>query len=275
MEIQDYNMIDAIVMGDHTCGYTEGMHYLHKHTHYEISVVVQGKLKVINNNDTVNCQGPCVILHFPGSVHTVISDPKVLYERYNINFHAEVFRHGPSMIDDAEQLFVSNISLLMLTEDELSELVYYLKPLVAEKRGSEEKRERLLSVILSILKHCRFENSPKEKRPSSGCVNRAIVCIAEKSSPLVTANELADELKISRAKLTADFKRETGMTLKDYIELQCVERAKLFLLDGCSVNQTSDLLGHADVGTFIRVFKKVTGVTPGKYAKRRENSRRQ
>ena len=257
------------VAGDYHCSYTTGMPYLHNHTHYEVSVIVNGRLTVKNNSDTFCCEGPCVILHFPGSVHGVICDESVLYERYNINFSAEMFRRSPVLLSDTEQLFIANVSLLKPSDRELEELLYYIKPLVDEK-CSAEKRERLLAVILNVLCSCSRAGTVAVRRISSVCVNRAVVSIAEHLSPNITATELADMLGISRAKLTADFKRETGMTLKEYIELQCVERAKSSLFAGKSVQLTADELGYIDVGTFIRMFKKVTGETPGKYKHRIE-----
>lgn len=267
MEMQHYNMIGAVVKGDYECGYTGGMKYLHNHTHYEISVVVRGNLKVINNNDEIKCSGPCIILHFPGTYHCVQSSPDVCYERYNLNFRAEIFKRNPALLSDAEKLFISNISLLYPDDSELRELLYYLEPFMGDTACNLEKRERLLAVILSVLKSCRLGETTAKKRPASGCVNGAVVRLSEKISPLITANELAEELGVSRVKLTSEFKRETGMTLKEYIELQCVERAKSLLIAGSSVQETADQLGYVDVGTFIRVFKKVTGITPGKYGK--------
>ena len=39
------------------------------------------------------------------------------------------------------------------------------------------------------------------------------------------------------------------------------------LTEGYSVQSCADELGYVDVGTFIRMFKKVTGATPGRYGK--------
>lgn len=276
MEAMNYEFeeLSGTVSAYHYCNFTRGMRLFHKHTYYEISLILRGHVKVINNSDVYECEcpSPVIFLHFPGTFHTVEVDPDYMYERYNISFSPEVFRMCPMLLEDAERIFVSNFLLIKPTEEEVTELLYYINPCIESGIGDDtlEKRARLLALILHTLKNCKSVGAVIGKHPSSECVNRAVGCIAEKLSPSITANELADELNVSRAKLTADFKRETGMTLKEYIELQCVERAKSALANGMSVQLAADELGFVDVGTFIRMFKKVTGETPGKFRRRTE-----
>lgn len=262
------------VSADHFCCATKGMGLFHKHTYYEMSLILRGHVRVTNNSDVFECvcPSPTIFLHFPGTFHCVEVDPGHMYERYNVSFSPKVFRLCPMLLEDAERVFVSNVSMIKPTREEADELIYYITPCIAKGTEEEglEKRVRLLSIILNIVKHCEDFGSTFGKHPSSDCVNRAVGCIAQKLSPSTTANDLAAELNVSRAKLTADFKRETGMTLKEYIELQCVERAKSTLATGKSVQLAADELGFVDVGTFIRMFKKVTGETPGKYRMRTE-----
>lgn len=262
------------VTADHFCRDTRGMPVFHKHTYYEISLILRGHVRVTNNSDVykVECPSPVIFMHFPGTFHCVEADPKHTYERYNISFSPKVFRICPMLLEDAEKLFVSNVLMIKPTEEEVRELIYYILPCIESgtREAELEKRARLLALVLHTLKNCKSVSPTIGRHPSSECVNRAVGCIAEKLSPSITANELAAELNVSRAKLTADFKRETGMTLKEYIELQCVERAKSALANGRSVQLAADELGFVDVGTFIRMFKKVTGETPGKYRMRTE-----
>ena len=65
--------------------------------------------------------------------------------------------------------------------------------------------------------------------------------------------------------LSGVFKEETGLGLLDYINTLRIEESKRLLKSGCDVNETAERSGFRGVGTFIRVFKKLTGVTPGQY----------
>ena len=259
----------SMVHADYLSTHTLGMMQSHNHTYYEISVVLEGKIRVTNNGETVSCEAPCILFHFPGTFHKVETEFETLYKRYNIWFSPKVFRAAPELLSDAKRLFVSKFSVIKPSYEELNEIIYYMIPCVesGERTDEDEKRIRILSVILHLMKRSCENDSSTVKSLTADCVNRAIGVIAGKLSPSITADEIASELSVSRSKLTADFKRGTGMTVKEYIELQCVERAKLMLADGVGVQTCADELGYVDVGTFIRMFKKVTGDTPGRYGK--------
>jgi AraC-type DNA-binding domain-containing proteins len=67
--------------------------------------------------------------------------------------------------------------------------------------------------------------------------------------------------------LSVIFKEETGLGLLDYINTIRIEECKKHLLDGVSVVEIADMTGFRGSGALIRVFKKLTGITPGQYKK--------
>ncbi len=62
--------------------------------------------------------------------------------------------------------------------------------------------------------------------------------------------------------LSAQFEKETGVALLAYISNVRVEAAKQLLTQGLSVAKIAEQTGYRDSGSLIRVFKKVTGMTP-------------
>jgi AraC-like DNA-binding protein len=67
------------------------------------------------------------------------------------------------------------------------------------------------------------------------------------------------------AYLSAVFKEETGLSLLEYINTLRIEEGKKLLAAGHEVTDTAGQCGFHGSGTFIRVFKKLTGLTPGQY----------
>ena len=65
--------------------------------------------------------------------------------------------------------------------------------------------------------------------------------------------------------LATVFKDETGTSLLEYINTLRIEEGKKLLRSGCEVNEAAGRCGFRGSGAFIRVFKKLTGVTPGQY----------
>lgn len=68
------------------------------------------------------------------------------------------------------------------------------------------------------------------------------------------------------AYLSTLFKKQTGESLLKFISQVRVEAAKSLLEEGKSVSEVAEMVGFRDVSTFIRVFKKQTGLTPGQFS---------
>ena len=56
------------------------------------------------------------------------------------------------------------------------------------------------------------------------------------------------------------------MTLAEYVELSRIDRARMLLTAGASVQSAALGVGYRSAGTFIRAFRKLTGTTPGAFA---------
>ncbi|WP_028550128.1 helix-turn-helix domain-containing protein [Paenibacillus sp. UNC451MF] len=64
------------------------------------------------------------------------------------------------------------------------------------------------------------------------------------------------------------FKEYTGEALLDFINKTRLEEAKKLLNEQkYTVNEVAGKVGYSDVNTFLRIFKKFEGITPGKYTK--------
>lgn len=84
---------------------------------------------------------------------------------------------------------------------------------------------------------------------------------------------LADSAKIcnmSVSQFMRIFKKETGMTFKEYVSLKRVEKAKYLLVNtNKSIAEISESLGMEDSSYFTKVFKKYTGTCPKDYKEKK------
>ena len=64
------------------------------------------------------------------------------------------------------------------------------------------------------------------------------------------------------------FKKETGITLGDYIVRCRLKKAQELLECGCSVQKAAEVSGFGNYAHFIRTFTRHTGISPGKYGRR-------
>jgi two-component system response regulator YesN len=64
------------------------------------------------------------------------------------------------------------------------------------------------------------------------------------------------------------FKKETGMSISDYLQQTRIEYAKELLLNtDQSVSEIANASGYSNLSYFSAIFKKITGTSPGEYRK--------
>ncbi|MFC5451310.1 response regulator transcription factor [Paenibacillus aestuarii] len=80
----------------------------------------------------------------------------------------------------------------------------------------------------------------------------------------ITLESVAGQFFVSKEHLSRTFKQEVGSTVMDYIITMRVEKAKQLLQNpATSIKSAAEAVGYADLTYFHRIFKKVTGLTPG------------
>jgi two-component system response regulator YesN len=78
--------------------------------------------------------------------------------------------------------------------------------------------------------------------------------------------QLGEALKMSPTYLSSKFREITGMKFVDFVNLRRIEQAKRYLMESDdAVNSISEKVGFVNANTFIKVFKKHEGITPGQY----------
>lgn len=84
--------------------------------------------------------------------------------------------------------------------------------------------------------------------------------------------ELADSLCYNKNYLCKVFKNNTSFTIKDYVSYMRVQKgADLICQTDLKLMEVSERVGFKDIHHFNRVFKKVTGYTPGEVRRQEED----
>lgn len=87
------------------------------------------------------------------------------------------------------------------------------------------------------------------------------------ADPDLSLEQMAEAAGVSRTHLSAQFHKETGVSITEYLTMVRVEAAKQ-LLAGTElrVYEVAERVGFASPEHFSRVFKRSTGVPPGSFA---------
>lgn len=82
----------------------------------------------------------------------------------------------------------------------------------------------------------------------------------------LNVNMIGKQFDLKPSYLSQLFKNQTGESLLDYIGKYRIEKAKQFIREKpIPIAEIAKLVGFNEAATFIRVFKKYEGITPGKY----------
>ncbi|WP_339183975.1 response regulator [Oceanobacillus sp. FSL W7-1293] len=83
----------------------------------------------------------------------------------------------------------------------------------------------------------------------------------------ISIQEIADEVGLNPNYFSVLFKEAVGMTYIKYLTQLRIDVAKLMLRQGNTVSNVSHDVGYMTYRYFSEIFKKYTGVSPGKYKK--------
>lgn len=90
----------------------------------------------------------------------------------------------------------------------------------------------------------------------------------------ISLEEVATHLNLSTGYFSTIFKKETGENFKTYLNRYRVKMSKELLANetNIKIKDLSLKVGYFNVNSFIRMFKKYEGVSPGEYAKKMNKS---
>ena len=134
-----------------------------------------------------------------------------------------------------------------------------------------------LETIDNLQYHMVFDFTEKVERlhlgktPTKLSAEVANYTMKHLSEPL-DIESLSKSLFISRTYLATKFKKETGMTLTDFILREKIEEGKRILrYTDKSISSISAFLGFSSQSHFANVFRKYTGKSPLEYRKLHDN----
>lgn len=141
---------------------------------------------------------------------------------------------------------------------------------ISEKFSKQIERSDSIDALNALIESMHEEYcSLVERRSVTGyspLVQQAMQYLMVHMSKPLDTQGLADHCHVHPSHLSRQFKKETGMTLTDYLNRQRIEEAKLLLAkERASVDWIAGYVGFEDAGYFARVFKKLEGMTPTQY----------
>ena len=250
---------------------------IHFHNGYEIILVTQGSYKMYSPQRIYEGNGPCLGFFKMGTYHGCVfcECEETPATRFVINYTREFIEQIPEHMLDTKELFENDVTVIPLDNNALGLLMPFFNELYINYQKSRKTYSispqiyTYMAVILNTVTEI-LRSKPAITVNMCGDndnyiydVIREILSTDKTVSPAV----IAERHFISQSKLSDDFKRITGMNVKQMIDVIRLERIKKMLCLGTSNKEIVEQFGFSSESYFIQFFKNHMHISPGDYRK--------
>lgn len=97
-------------------------------------------------------------------------------------------------------------------------------------------------------------------------IRNLVIYINSNYSKEISLSGIAEGSHISKEHLSRMFKKETGVTITEYVATARLKKAtELLTTTNLSISEISELVGYSDNNYFVKVFRKYYKMTPSQY----------
>jgi len=254
---------------------------VHSHPSYEIYLSRMPRMRMMVNGRIYEVTAGDLFLFSSFDIHQPLDMEQGAYERNILFFSPEFVQEFCTQQTDLLACFYhdpGSCAVLHLTADQLtvfdtlfSELLMLQSTEESEYGSDVRKHICFLNLLLYINKWSGCAGSVKkitvkqDKREMGDIVRYITAHLTEDLS----LDALSKRFHINKHYLITRIVQATGYTPHRYIVLCRIAFSRVRLWQGASVTDAAFDSGFEDVSHFIRVYKQITGKTPGEYAAER------
>ena len=258
--------------------YTITKSMLHFHDAHEILIIEQGQYKIYSPKLVYEGEGPCIVFFKLGTYHGAVRSncETIPYIFHVMNFRQSVLEgmsdhpiytdncFGVSTIIIPIDTEMLNLFIPMLERLEvLSDSYTYEMPMPPLMTGYFAAILNFIYELMADKKGIVIDSEIVHDNYISGVIKEAMEAINRGEN--VTATALAQAFHVSVTKLSRDFNKVTGISIKHMIDTLRLERIKMLLREGRSNLEVAEKCGFSNSDYFIQFFNKHMNMSPGAY----------
>ncbi len=242
--------------------------YMHTHSHWEILLIANGKIKHNINGQSYYASKGDVFLIRPTDYHNVLFEDKIKSETITYGFSDELaqkfFSLYPSLKDIQNPEDNKRFPFVLNTPTFDSIISKTIVTQFLPKNEYEEYSTLIINRLISAYVEQRVTSI--ETYPD--WLNKFLYTLRNPNIFTLTIPEIATYSPYSYQHLALLFKKYTGKTLVEYIkDLKLTYTKEELLYSNKPVNEIALELNYESATTFNNLFKKATGLTPLEYRK--------
>lgn len=247
----------------------------HCHDGYEFFLFLNGNVNCYVEQQCFHLERGDLLIIRPGEYHRPIMLDNGDYERITLNLHETLLQRLSSEKSNLSAVFRNHpkhkACFVQLQEDQLTHFLSLAKQieglLHSDTFGADILIQSYLLQILVLINTAfqTAENTTPNIMPK--LIRDLLRYIDANLADKITLESLEQEFFLNGTHLSRQFKKHTGLTLRNYLLERRISHAKSLLSTDLSITEVCQQSGFSDYANFIRSFTKATGLSPGKYAK--------
>lgn len=231
------------------------------HHYYEILYFTSGSAKYIIDGTEYEAEAGDIFITRPEELHSIVFTGDEEYERHFVQFDRE---------------FASSLSATLIDNFDSAARRRKISAREAEKHGIDnffnEIRECVIKkpaefetvmqtyIIQLIAAICGLAEKPIEPPTAASKKTQKIKqYISQNFTRNLSLDEIAEHVFFNKYHMCHIFKAETGMTVKEYIELSRFMYARKLHYQGKKMSEIASLCGYSDYSLFYKNFTKYSG----------------
>ncbi|MGG1517831.1 AraC family transcriptional regulator [Paenibacillus oryzisoli] len=266
---------------EHNFGADWRMDYYHFHNVYEVYLAVtEGAEFWVGDRQYLLAPNDLLLLS-TNDLHRSIIHDRTNYERYILYFNPFYISAMNTPKTNLLECFARNsrsqnhrIRLSGGEADTLIGLLQAFDPLLVQNGFAADVKVRMH--LASILIYLEEVTRPEQARPEGNDIPHAAYPLIRPImeymnahfAEQLTTDCIADQFHFNRHRLNEIFREVTGLSFHQYlVQLRIIKAKDLLEKGDVSTTQACYESGFNDYSHFIRTFRTLVGVPPGKYAK--------
>lgn len=235
----------------------------HWHATLCIAVIVRGALHYTCQREQGISPAGTLCLIRPGEVHTGWPHPQTELEYRS--FYVQP--HLLESVREEGRFRISPLSpsqIIIQHEEAVRRLVFFHRTLQTSSEPLE-RESALWMALQQMISACGGTLPSTQSVPVSGLMQRVRDFIESCYADHLSLTALAQLVDLSPFQCLRMFQKAYGLTPHAYLMQVRVQRAQLLLAQGEAIAQVAASCGFVDQSHFGWHFKRIVGVTPGRY----------
>lgn len=248
----------------------------HLHKCYEIIHVISGNMLYTVESKSYIVSDGDIIMTKPEELHSFSFPNQCIYQREFLHVYPSMLEKYPELkerLDTRKPGYFNHIPGELVKKYGLDSVFLQIEKYCADVIPETDFivytcALQLLTIISAITN---AESLPCSNEFSNTKSDTLRAYIDNHYAEDITLDDIAAAVYMSPSYTSRIFKKETGMNIKEYINLRRITRAKNLIMEGRKATIIFSDCGFKDYSTFYRAFTRYTGITPEEFKRNLEN----